>query len=135
MDNEDRMRKSIDYWLKTAEHDFEAAQAMFRSKYYTWCLFLGHLVLEKTLKALWVKTNQDIVVPRIHNLVKLAEMCRIKLNEEERKELIRITDFNMESRYPEEQEKLYEKCTKAYAAKYFGTIKVWRKRVMLQLKK
>jgi AbiV family abortive infection protein len=131
----EKLQKSIDYWLESAEHDLDSAELLFKNKRYTWCLFLSHLVLEKTLKALWVKTNKDIVVPRIHNLKKLAQMCRIKLDEEETRELIRITEFNIETRYPEEQEKLYKKCTRVYASKHFSIIKTWRKRILLQLKK
>jgi len=39
----------IAYWLKTAEHDLEAAESRFESKRYDWCLFIAHLVIEKVL--------------------------------------------------------------------------------------
>jgi HEPN domain-containing protein len=48
--------KQIDYWLKTAKDDFETALLIFngRKNYHHSCFFC-HLVVEKTLKALFVK--------------------------------------------------------------------------------
>jgi len=42
----------IQYWIKTAERDLESAQANFDAKRYEWCLFIGHLMLEKTVKSI-----------------------------------------------------------------------------------
>jgi HEPN domain-containing protein len=52
-------QEHIDYWLKSAEHDLKTAQSLFKSGKYDWCLFIGHLVLEKTLKALFVNANEN----------------------------------------------------------------------------
>ena len=49
----------INYWLKSAESDIKVAEHLFEKGDYHYCLFLGHLVLEKALKALYVK-NVDI---------------------------------------------------------------------------
>ncbi len=40
----------IKYWLKIAAHDLDVAAALFAARKYDWCLFIAHLVLEKTLK-------------------------------------------------------------------------------------
>lgn len=73
----------IKFWLGGAGHDLEAAESLFESQKYDWCLFLAHLVLEKTLKAYFVFQN-DSVPPKTHNLVKLAEQSCIQLTEEQR---------------------------------------------------
>lgn len=44
----------IEYWLTTAQHDMESASSMLDSKHFDWSLFVGHLALEKLLKAHWV---------------------------------------------------------------------------------
>ncbi|MBI5194647.1 MAG: HEPN domain-containing protein [Nitrospirae bacterium] len=31
----------IDYWLKSAAHDLEAAGSLFQNHKYDWCLFIG----------------------------------------------------------------------------------------------
>jgi HEPN domain-containing protein len=69
----------IDYWIDTAEDDLETAESLLQNGYYTWSLFIGHLVLEKILKANWVKFNQNSNHPRIHNLLKLAQESGIEI--------------------------------------------------------
>ncbi|WP_150112227.1 HEPN domain-containing protein [Desulfonatronovibrio hydrogenovorans] len=44
----------LNYWLESAEHDLDTADSLFYSEKYDWCLFMGHLVLEKALKAVYV---------------------------------------------------------------------------------
>ena len=43
----------IYYWLDSAEQNYTTMQNLYNSKDYSWSLFLGHLVLEKILKALY----------------------------------------------------------------------------------
>ncbi len=64
--------KLIEYWLKSSDEDFETMIAMYETKRNSWALFVGHLLIEKLLKALFVKTNFDYP-PMIHNLLRLAE--------------------------------------------------------------
>ena len=64
----------IKYWLDSAEHDLETSDALFEAGKYDWALFLGHLVLEKTLKAIYVQNNENRIPPKLHNLVRLAEL-------------------------------------------------------------
>lgn len=76
-------QERIDYWLKIAEHDLAAAESMFEKERYDWCLFIGHLIIEKVLKAFWVR-DPEKEVPFIHNLLKLAKETRLNLSEEQR---------------------------------------------------
>lgn len=116
----------IEYWLKIAEHDLNAAESLFMSGKYDWCLFVGHLVLEKTLKAIFVNAN-DKVPPKTHNLVKLAELSMLNLSDEQRIFLDEVNDFNLESRYPDYKLEFYNRCTKEFASKYFLKIKEYHK--------
>ena len=72
-----------EYWLNSAQADFEAMNIMLSAKQNYWALFIGHLVIEKTLKALYVQ-NQEIPIPRIHDLSRLAEWAGITLSDETR---------------------------------------------------
>ena len=119
----------INYWLKSAESDLKVAEHLFEKGDYHYCLFLGHLVLEKTLKALYVK-NVDINPPYKHSLPLLAQKANLRLTEEQTEFFETITDFNIEARYPDKKFKFYKKCTKEYTEKYFINIKeihVWLK--------
>ena len=50
-------KEHIAYWCESAQHDLEAAESMFESARYDWCLFVGHLALEKMIKAIFVNRN------------------------------------------------------------------------------
>ena len=63
-------------------------------------LFWAHLTLEKMLKAHVCKQTCDMA-PRIHNLVRLAELTGLELQEEDVRFLGLINDYNMEGRYIE----------------------------------
>ncbi len=65
-------KEVVDYWIKTSDKDFKVMKSLFEVKHYTWALFVGHLVIEKLLKAYYVKTV-DAKVPFIHDLTKIAE--------------------------------------------------------------
>jgi HEPN domain-containing protein len=84
MTNADLNRdKIIKYWIESSDDDFDTMIAMFDSRRFSWSMFIGHLMIEKLLKALFVKTNSEYP-PYIHNLLRLAEKCGLDLNEEQR---------------------------------------------------
>ncbi len=71
--------KLINYWIDSSDEDYETMIDMYNSKRYSWSLFIGHLMLEKLLKALYVNLKSDYP-PYIHNLLRMAEKADIKLN-------------------------------------------------------
>lgn len=115
--------EAISYWLKSAAHDMESSLAIFSSGKYDWSLFVAHLALEKALKAIWIKNNSDLIPPRIHNLVKLAEEANFDLSDKEKLFLYEVNDFNLEARYPDKKFDFYKKCTKEFAKEYLKEIK------------
>jgi len=62
----------IEYWIKLSEEDYSAMVNLFKSGNYSWSLFIGHLVVEKLLKAYYVK-NCDMNPPHTHNLTQIAK--------------------------------------------------------------
>lgn len=110
------------YWLESAQHDLSVAEQLFLSGKYDWCLFIGQLVIEKTLKAIFVINNQNRIPPKTHNLLKLAELSRLALSQEQELFLDTINDFNIEVRYPEYKKEFYKTCTKEFAEDYFNKI-------------
>lgn len=124
----------INYWLDSAAHDLDTAEHLFKSGKYDWCLFIGHLVLEKTLKAMFVFKNNNKVPPKMHNLVKLAAIAKINLNQEQEIFLGDVNDFNLEARYPDYKQEFYKKCTKTFTERYFSKIKEYYKWLKSQIK-
>jgi len=113
----------IRYWLESADHDLETAESMFQTGRYDWCLFVGHLVVEKTLKAIFVDRNNNKMPPKTHNLVRLAEVSKIEVPEQKNILLDKITDFNIQTRYPDYKFDFYKRCTEQYCMEYFLKIK------------
>ena len=67
----------IRYWVSSSDKDMKVMSSLFKNGHYGWSLFLGHLVLEKLLKAIYVK-NVDVSIPFTHDLAKLSEKAKIK---------------------------------------------------------
>jgi HEPN domain-containing protein len=63
----------IEYWIRSSEEDWETVTSLFTTKRYIHSLFFAHLALEKLCKALWVKSNESNIPPKIHNLVRLLQ--------------------------------------------------------------
>lgn len=104
----------IKFWIDGADHDLEAAESLQASGKFDWCLFLGHLVLEKALKAAYVRDNLNRMPPRTHNLVKIAEATTLEIDEDNRVFLDEVTAFNLEVRYPDYKQEFFKKCTQEF---------------------
>ena len=103
----------VKYWLVTAERDWQTVQHLFESGDYHWSLFIGHLVIEKVLKAIYVqKVNEN--PPRIHDLARLAQRCDLIPDDTMLDKLDRITRYNLNVRYPDYQLEFYQMCTQEY---------------------
>jgi len=122
----------IAYWLKTAEHDFETAQHLFETGKYDWCLFISHLVIEKVLKAFWVRDTTDRV-PHHHRLLEIAQATRLSLSEEQKQFLDSITPFNIQGRYPDYKLDFYKLCTKEFTTEKFERIKEFYQWLLSQI--
>ena len=126
-------KEHIAYWLISAKHDLDTAESLFKSSKYDWCLYIGHLVLEKTLKALFVEKNDNKIPPKTHNLLKIAELSSLELTEDQKVFLDEVNDFNLESRYPDFKFEFYKSCNKQFAEHYFKRIKEFYQWLKFQL--
>ena len=46
--------------------------------------------------------------PKIHNLVKLADLSKIDFSEEDKLFLMEVNEFNLEARYPDYKQLFYK---------------------------
>ena len=115
----------IQFWLDSSDDNYKSMINMFNAGEYMWALFIGHLAIEKLLKAYYIKTVET-EVPRIHDLYKLAIKSNLDLSDEQKDSLQYITLFNIETRYEDYKKNFYKKCTKEFAEKNIEKIKELR---------
>lgn len=83
------VEKIVKHWIDTSEEDYQTMLTLYNSKSYGWALFLGHISIEKLLKAYYVRKYKKHA-PFIHNLYRLAELNEIELTEEYSDWLVRL---------------------------------------------
>lgn len=113
--------EKVAYWLTSAEQDWTVAGHLFEKQDFSYALFLGHLTLEKMLKAV-IASRQDETPPLTHRLPFLAERAGLELSLEQLELLEAVTDFNLEARYPDEKFSFQKKCTREFTASYLAQI-------------
>ncbi len=125
--------KLIRYWIDSSDEDYETMMVMFNSKKYSWSLFIGHLMIEKLLKAYFLMKKSEYP-PFIHNLLRLAEKSEIELSDQRKKELVTITAFNINARYDDYKMSFQKLCTPEFTTEWIETIKkirLWIKKLIL----
>ncbi len=126
--------KLIKYWIASSDDDHGTMLAMFEARRYSWSLFVGHLMIEKLLKAYYVYMKGEFP-PLIHNLLRLAEHCGLSVTEEQKKNLITITAFNINVRYDDYNMSFQKQCTADFTdvwIKNLKEIRLWIKALMKQ---
>lgn len=125
----------MNYWIESSDRDYESMKKNFETEQYTWALFIGHLTIEKLLKAIYAKVNKENPYPpKIHNLNILAEKCNIKLDERRARMLIVCNSFNISARYEDYKNEFYKRCTKKYTLeqiKNIEEIREWLKKMLI----
>ncbi len=96
---------------------------LYESKDYHWSLFVGHIVIERLLKACVVSETLKHA-PFTHDLTKLAILSGLKFTEEYLDWLDTITTFNMNARYDSYKEAFYKKCTYDFTTEWLEKIKI-----------
>ena len=115
-------QEQINYWITSANEDLKVAESLFSNKHFAYCLYIGHLCLEKTLKAHYVKT-QNKIPPKTHDLIYLSRFAAIEFNDENLLFLDKVNSFLLEARYPDYKRSFYEICTHDFAEANFSQIK------------
>ena len=121
------MEKSIviESWINSSDKDFATMNDMYKTSHYNWALFMGHLCIEKLLKALYMKTMGEHP-PYIHDLRRLAEKSNLALTEEQQIQLDSITRFNIRARYDDYKQSFYKLCTVDFTDQWIIKIKECR---------
>ncbi len=126
-------QEHIDYWVKTSEKDWKAVMDLFKSKNYLQSLFWAHLVIEKLVKAHWVKDNEGNIPPKIHNIVYLADKTKLTISEDDKNFFNIINQFQLEGRYPDYLEGMFKKYKLLQTKLMLDKINIQRKCLLKKL--
>ncbi|MHC1703438.1 MAG: HEPN domain-containing protein [Tenuifilaceae bacterium] len=94
------IQKQIDYWIGSAGDDIVTAELLIREKRSLHGLFFCHLVIEKALKAHYVKVVRDVAT-RSHNLIYLSEKAGLEFDDETQIFLGILMKYQLQGRYPD----------------------------------
>jgi HEPN domain-containing protein len=127
-------KRLVEHWIESSDRDFKAMNNLFKSKDYAWSLFVGHLVIEKLLKAYYIEINKENP-PMIHDLLRIAQKSKLELSFDQENTLDTITKFNIRARYDNYIADFYKLCTVSYTREWIKNIKetrVWLKKILLK---
>ena len=122
----------IESWVNSSDKDFGVMSDLYKTKHYDWALFMGHLSIEKLLKAVYLK-NMDDNPPFIHDLRRLAEKANVPLTEEQGVWLDSISRFNIRARYDDYRQSFYKLCTVEFTNEWITKInecRTWIKQML-----
>jgi len=94
------IQKQITHWRSGAVEDWQVSLDLAKLNRSRHSLFFAHLSLEKTLKAHFCKAKNDLA-PRIHSLLRLAEMTELNFSTTQMSFLARFDRYQIEGRYPD----------------------------------
>ena len=122
----------VKHWLQSAERNYITMNNLLNSKDNSWALFMGHLVIEKTLKAIYVNKFEKHPI-FTHDLLRLASKANITVSDEYEEWLDKVTTFNLNARYENYKQDFYKLCTKEFTNNWINKIKELRQWLINQL--
>lgn len=124
--------KLIAFWLDSSDRDFKTMQDLFQTNNNCWSLFMGHLVIEKLLKALYINKTNDFP-PLIHDLRRLLEKSGIEPEPDRKIMFDTITRFNIKARYDDYKQSFARLCTDDFTKQWINNIiecRLWIKTML-----
>lgn len=130
------MKKTTTNWLLSSQYDLKTAETLLKSKRYIYVVFMCHLSLEKTMKAILSEKFKELP-PYTHNLNRLIELGDMVLPEKQKIFIDKINLQSVPTRYPEDFKRLSKEFNRKIAEDYLKTTKgiiTWLKRNIPELK-
>jgi HEPN domain-containing protein len=85
------------HWILRSDRDFDTMNNLMKTNDFHWALFIGHLVIERLLKAYLVRKTETHA-PFTHDLRRLAKLTGLEMDDDQKKWLDTISTFNLNAR-------------------------------------
>jgi len=109
-------------WMKQADYDLGTAKAMLDAGRYIYSIFMIHLSIEKSLKAIYAKNKKENPI-RTHNLNYLVELIGLDLPEEFKVFIEDLNNKSVPTRYPETLQEILKYYKKKETEEIYSTAK------------
>lgn len=116
------MLKATENWLAQVDYDLATAEHMLHAGRYIYVIFMSHLALEKTLKALVTEETRSLP-PRTHNLIDLAQRSRPDLSQTQRDFIGKMNNASIATRYPDDLSQMVVQYPETVAREYLEQTK------------
>ena len=116
------MRRDTENWLASADYDIETANHMLATGRYLYVIFMCHLALEKTLKAIAAEAKGQTPT-KTHDLLYLVKLADLNLNQERLDFIGKINNASIPTRYPEDLRQAITAYPKKVAESYLEKTK------------
>ena len=90
----DNIDNVIEAWIKSSDNNFDEMLDFYKIGRNNWALFIGHLCIEKLLKAYFIKVHHKHSM-NLHNLTRIAELANLEITREQKADFAMITTFNI----------------------------------------
>jgi len=107
--------RQVKYWSDGSIEDISIARLLIEKDKIRYGLFFCHLAVEKLLKAIYVKLQNDFA-PKTHNLLYLCQLCGIEITEDQTAFFAILMKYQITGRYPDATETVHDS---ELAGKYF----------------
>lgn len=132
MENIFDKERIVNHWIESSDKDFKTMMDLYLTQNNIWALFIGHLVIEKLLKALYVK-NKDEFPPMTHDLRRICDKANIELDINRQILLDSISRFNINARYDDYKQSFFKLCNDDFTSEWINKItecRLWIKAML-----
>lgn len=121
------MNDNATYWLNMVDYDLETAKVMLDGGRYLYVGFMCHLSVEKAIKAVIAERDPQNVPPKIHNLIRLANLSGVakKLTDEQKSFLEYTSTLHIEARYTDYKETIAQRLSANFCAELLEKTQVF----------
>lgn len=110
------MLENAQKWIDISDEDLSMAEISFGHSRYLHMTFFCQQSIEKALKGLYFEKKQQ-TPPRKHDLLALSASCDLldEMSLKQKTFLATVSEYYIESRYPEDRANLAKTCTKEFS--------------------
>jgi HEPN domain-containing protein len=118
-------------WFFQSDYDLETALQMLNTGRNVYCIFMYHLSLEKSLKALYIKKFSEFP-PKIHSLMYFTGKIQLEISEEYLLFLEKIDSLSIVTRYPEDLRAMISLYTQKQTSEIYEQVKIIQQWLKMQ---